>query len=185
VTITTESSPPVKQIVLVDLGTPWLKIANWKRAGQSITSELVRDVGTAQTGLSEVYGRISTELQVLAGDVVKRTHLLRQKAGLFRRESLPVSINTEVVLSASTQLSETLRRTAMQPLLSASHVLRCHTKKANIEAGQIMSTTWNKIGAGAQHLSFGAIKEHIQNARKSKTLDKAHKRARRLMKRTS
>ncbi|CBF90229.1 hypothetical protein AN0085.2 [Aspergillus nidulans FGSC A4] len=175
----------VKQMVLVDLGTPWLKIANWKRAAQSITSELVRDVGTAQTGLSEVYGRISTELQVLAGDVVKRTHLLRQKASLLRRESLPVSINTEVVLSASTQLSETLRRTAMQPFLSASHVLRCHTKKANIEAGQIMSTTWNKIGAGAQQLSFGAIKEHIQNARKSKTLDKAHKRARRLMKRTS
>ncbi|KAL4748386.1 hypothetical protein BDW72DRAFT_180624 [Aspergillus terricola var. indicus] len=185
VTITTESRPPVKQIVLVDLGTPWLKIANWKRAAQSITSEIVRDVGTAQTGLSEVYGRISTELQVLAGDVVKRTHLLRQKAGLLRRDSLPVPINTEVVLSASTQLSEILRRTAMQPLLSASHVLRCHTKKANIEAGQIMSTTWNKIGAGAQHLSLEAIKEHIQNARKSKTLDRAHKRARRLMKRTS
>ncbi|KAL5002157.1 hypothetical protein BDV10DRAFT_158475 [Aspergillus recurvatus] len=185
VTITTESRPPVKQIVSVDLGTPWLKIANWKHAAQTITSELVQDVSTAQTGLSEVYGRISTELQVLAGDVVKRTHLLRQKAGLLRRDSLPISIDTEGVLSASQQLSEIFQRTAVQPFLSASHVLQCHTKKANIEARQIMSSTWNKIGVGAQHLSPGVIKEHIQRARKSKTLDKAHKRARRLMKRTS
>ncbi|KAL6238587.1 hypothetical protein BDW75DRAFT_201054, partial [Aspergillus navahoensis] len=101
VTITTESRPPVNQIVSVDLGTPWLKIANWKHAAQTITSELVRDVSTAQTGLSEVYGRISTELQVLAGDVVKRTHLLRQKTGLLRRDSLPISIDSEAVLSAS------------------------------------------------------------------------------------
>ncbi|KAL5051825.1 hypothetical protein BDW71DRAFT_936 [Aspergillus fruticulosus] len=185
VTITTESRPPVKQIVSVDLGTPWLKISNWKHAAQTITSKLVRDVSTTQTGLSEVYGRISTELQVLAGDVVKRTHLLQQKAGLLRRDSLPMSIDTEAVLSASKQLSKIFQRTAVQPFLSASHVLQCRTKKANIEAGQMMSSTWSKIGAGAQHLSPGIIKEHIQNARKSKTLDKAHKRARRLMKRTS
>ncbi|KAL4975391.1 hypothetical protein BDW66DRAFT_69159 [Aspergillus desertorum] len=183
VTITTESRPPVKQIVSVDLGTHWLKIANWKHAAQTITSVLVRDVSTAQTGLSEVYGRIFSELQVLAGDVVKRAHLLRQKADLLRRDSL--SFDTEVVLSVSKQLSEIFHRTAVQPFLSASHVLQCHTKKANIEARQMVSNTWNKIGAGTQHLSPSVIKEHIQNARKSKTLDKAHKRARRLMKRAS
>ncbi|RDW62982.1 uncharacterized protein DSM5745_10093 [Aspergillus mulundensis] len=185
VTIITESRPPVTQVVSIDLGTPWLKIANWKRAAHAITSELVRDVGTAQTGLSEVYGRISTELQVLAGDVVKRTHLLREKASVLRRDSLSVVINTDAVLSTSKQLSEVFQRTAVQPFFSASQVLQCHTRKASIEARQMVSSTWGKICAGAQHLTPGAMREHYHNARKSKTLDKAHKRARRLMKGTS
>ncbi|KAL4785570.1 hypothetical protein BJX76DRAFT_177244 [Aspergillus varians] len=183
VTITADSDPPVNQIVSVDLGTPWLKIANWKRAAQTITSELIRDMGTAQSGLSEAYGRISTELQVIVGDVVKRTHLLRQKAALLRRESLPNSLGTrEAILSTSKQISEIFQRTAVQPFLSASSVLQCHTKKVNDGAKQVMSDTWSKISAGTQRLSPGDIGERVRNARKSKTLDKAHKKARRLMK---
>lgn len=182
VTITVDSKPPVSQTVSVDLGTPWLKVANWKRAAQAITSELVRDVGTAQMGLSEVYGRVSNELQVLVGDIVKRTHFLRQKASLLRRDSLSVSFNTrDIVLPTSKQVSEVFQRTAVQPFVSASSVLQCHAKKVNDEAKQIISSTWDRINACAQRLS-PKIGEHVHNVRKSKTLDKAHRRARRLMK---
>ncbi|KAL2829982.1 hypothetical protein BDW59DRAFT_141568 [Aspergillus cavernicola] len=183
VAICADSKPPVKQIVSVDLGTPWLKIANWKRAAQSITSQLSRELGTAQTGISEAYGRISTDLQVLMGDVVKRAHLIRQEASLLRQDPLQVSPGTkDAVLSTSKQLSEIFQRTAVQPFLSASSVLQGQTKKVNEEARHMMSGTWSKINAGAQRLDPEVVMEHIRNARKSKTLDKVHKRARRLMK---
>lgn len=182
VTITAESKPPFKQTVSVDLGTPWLKVANWKRAAQNITSELVRDMGTAQTGLSLACGRFSTELQVLVGDVVKRTHLLRHKAGLLQRDSLPVPVNMDVVLSTSKQLSEVFQRTALQPFLSAASVLQEETKKVNDEARQALRGTWSKISAGAQSFHSRALSGCFDNARKSKTLETAHKRARRLIK---
>ncbi|KAL4919712.1 hypothetical protein BDW62DRAFT_178283 [Aspergillus aurantiobrunneus] len=183
VTITTDSKQQVNQVVPVDLGTPWLKIANWKRAARTITSELARDMGSAQTGLSEAYGRISTELQVLVGDVVKRTHLLRQKANFLRRDSLSIPLSTrEAVSSTSKQLSEVFQRTALQPFLSASSVLQGQTKRVNDGAKVMVSSTWGKISTSAQRLVPGTMREHVRNVRISKTLDKAHRRARRLMK---
>ncbi|KAL3472968.1 hypothetical protein BJX99DRAFT_234481 [Aspergillus californicus] len=183
VTISDESKPPVEQIMTVDLGTPWLKIANWRRAAQAITSELAREFGTAQTGISGAYIRISTDLQVLMGDVVKRAHLLQYEAGLLRRDPVQLSLDTkDAVVSTTKQISEIFKRTAVQPFLSVSSVLQGQTKKVNEEARHMMSDTWSKISTGAQHLNPGAMMEHVRCVRKSKTLDKAHKRAKRLMK---
>ncbi|KAL2821586.1 hypothetical protein BJX63DRAFT_219693 [Aspergillus granulosus] len=182
VTITTSSRPPTEHVVPVDLGIPWLKIANWKRAAHAITTHLSRDLGTAQTGLSEAYGRITTDLQIIMGDVVRRAHLLRQETNLLQRTSLQLSAGTgDAVLSTSKQISEIFKRTAVQPFISVASVLQCQTKKVNHEARHVISGTWNKINAGAQHLSPGAMMEHVRNVRKSKTLDRAHKRARRLI----
>ncbi|KAL4947418.1 hypothetical protein BDW69DRAFT_178433 [Aspergillus filifer] len=179
----TANKPPVNQVLTIDLGTPWLKIANWKRAAQAITSELIRDMGTAQTGLSEVYGRMSTELQVVVGDVVKRTHLLRQKASLIGRDSLHINIGArEAISSTSKQLSEVFQRTAVQPFRSATSILQGQANKVNCEAKEVIGSTWSKISANFQRLNPGAMKEHAVNVRKSRTLDKVHKRARRLMK---
>ncbi|KAL3495184.1 hypothetical protein BJX62DRAFT_196274 [Aspergillus germanicus] len=182
VTITTVSKPPTVQVVPVDLGIPWLKIANWKRAAHAISTHLSRDLGTAQTGLSEAYGRITTDLQIIMGDVVRRAHLLQQEASLLGRNPLQLSIDTgEALFSTSKQISEIFKRSAVQPFISAASVLQYQTQSVNDEARHFVSGTWNKINAGAQRLSPGAMMEHIRNARKSKTLDIAHKRARRLM----
>ncbi|KAJ0425498.1 hypothetical protein BJY00DRAFT_181591 [Aspergillus carlsbadensis] len=182
VTITTVSKPPTVQVVPVDLGLPWLKIASWKRAAHAISTHLSRDLGTAQTGLSEAYGRITTDLQIIMGDVVRRAHLLRQEASLLGRSPLQLSIDTgEALFSTSKQISEIFKRSAVQPFISAASVLQYQTKSVNDEARHFVSGTWNKINAGAQRLSPGAMMEHVRNARKSKTLDIAHKRARRLM----
>ncbi|KAL4887452.1 hypothetical protein BJY04DRAFT_175967 [Aspergillus karnatakaensis] len=182
VTITADSKRPVHQVVSVDLGTPWLKIANWKRAAHTITSHLARDVGTAQTGISETYGRVSTELQVFMGDLAKRVHVLRHEASLLQRDSFPISIDTRgLALWTTKQISEAFQHTAVQPFLSVSSVLQLRTKKANEEVKQAIGATWSKITTGAQRLGPEAILEHVRNVRKSKTLDTAHKRARRLL----
>ncbi|KAL5366703.1 hypothetical protein BJX96DRAFT_180970 [Aspergillus floccosus] len=182
ITITTASRPALKQTTSVDFGTPWLKIANWKRAAQAISAQLMRDFNSAQTGLSEVYGRLSTDLQVLMGDVVKRAHVLRRDAEILRQESAQVSQGTkELVLARSKQLSEVVRRTAVQPFLAASSVLQGHTHKMNREAREMVSGTWNRLSTRAQGFDLSLMMEHVRNARKCTALDRAQKRARNLM----
>ncbi|KAF9894586.1 hypothetical protein FE257_006472 [Aspergillus nanangensis] len=184
VTITTSSWPAKHQTTSVDFGTPWLKIANWKRAAQTISSQLMREFNTAQTGLSEVYGRLSTDLQVVMGDVVKRAHLIRREAESFRRDSVQASLGTkEVVLSRSKQLSEAVRRNAVQPFLAVSSVLQGHTNEFNREAREIMSDTWTRISTRAQGFDLSTMLDHVRNASKCKALDTAQKRARGLMRR--
>lgn len=182
VTITTQTKPPVNETISVDLGTPWLKIANWKRAAQVITSQVMRDFSTAHTGFSEAYGRLFTDLQVLMGDVVKRAHVLRREADELRRDSLGLSLDTrEVVLGRSKQLSEVIKRNAVQPFLAASSVLQDHTNKVNREAKEIMSGTWKRISTHAHGLDVVAWKDHVRNVRKCKALDRAQKKARGLV----
>lgn len=184
VTITTNSKPPINETISVDLGTPWLKIANWKRAAQVISSQLMKDFGTAQTGFSEAYGRLFTDLQILMGDVVKRAHVLRREADEFRLDSFGLSLETrDVVLSRSKQLSEVIKRNAVQPFLAASAVLQEHTDKVNREAKEIMSDTWRRISSRDYRVDIVAWKDYVRNARKCKALDEAQKKAKGLMRR--
>ncbi|PYH96323.1 hypothetical protein BO71DRAFT_397243 [Aspergillus ellipticus CBS 707.79] len=184
VAITTASKPPRTQTTSVDFGTPWLKIQNWKRAAQAITSQLLRDFSTAQTGLSEVYVRIFTDVQVLMGDVVKRAHFLQHEAASLRHGSMQISADTkDLVLSRSGQLTEAVKRTAVQPFLAASAVLQARTNKAQTGAREMVSDTWNKISSRVQEFNLGTMKERIRNARKSKALDNAQKGAQGLLRR--
>ncbi|KAI9928252.1 hypothetical protein ASPWEDRAFT_26669 [Aspergillus wentii DTO 134E9] len=188
ITITTDSKPFLSQVTPVDFGTPWLKIANWKRAAHAISAQFTRDLNIAQTGLSEVYGRICTDLQVLMGDVVKKSHFLRQEADLLRRDSVQqLSLGTrEVVLSRSRQLSEAVKRTALQPFLTASSALQERTDRVNRDAKELVSGTWNRISSvSTQGVDLGAMMDHVRNARKCKTLDIAQTRARSLVWRKS
>ncbi|RAL13963.1 uncharacterized protein BO97DRAFT_422879 [Aspergillus homomorphus CBS 101889] len=186
VTIFTTSKPHYTQTTSVDFGTPWLKVQNWKRAAHAISSQFLKEFGTAQTGLSEAYGRICTDLQVLMGDVVKKAHFLRREASSLRHDSMQLSHGTkELVLSKSAQLTQVVRRTAVQPLLAASAAFQGHTERVNRGAREIMSDTWNKLSASAQGLDLASVKTHIRNAnaRKCQALNKAQQRARGLMKR--
>ncbi|PWY84958.1 hypothetical protein BO70DRAFT_361356 [Aspergillus heteromorphus CBS 117.55] len=184
VTIATVSKPPRTQTTSVDFGTPWLKIQNWKRAAHDITSQFVRELSTAQTGLTEAYGRICTDLQVLMGDVVKKTHFLQQEASSLRQDSVQLSVETkDLVLARSGKLGEVVKRTAVQPLLAASAVLQARANKVQAGAREKMSDTWDRISSQAQGFDLGALKEHFRNARKSKALDKAQKGARGLLRR--
>ncbi|PYH78772.1 hypothetical protein BO82DRAFT_152702 [Aspergillus uvarum CBS 121591] len=184
VIITSNSKPPFTQTTSVDFGTPWLKIQNWKRAAHAISSQFLKEFGSAQTGLSEAYGRICTDLQVLMGDVVKKAHFLRREASSLGHDSVQLSHGTkELVLSKSAQLGQVVKRTAVQPLLAASAAFQGHTERINKGAREVMSGTWNKISASAQGLDLTNMKTHIRNARKCQTLSKAQQRARSLMKR--
>ncbi|KAE8374085.1 hypothetical protein BDV26DRAFT_270723 [Aspergillus bertholletiae] len=183
VTVIMASSPPLRQTTLVDFGTPWLKIANWRRAAQVISSQFIGDFSTAQVGLSEVYSRLCTDLQVLMGDVVKKAHHLRREANVLHYGTEQLSETKDVVVSRSKQLSEVVRRTAVQPFLAVSSVLQEKTNKVNQETREIIGDTWHRISNQAHGFELKSVKDHIRSARRSQALDKAQRRAKRLMKR--
>lgn len=185
VTITTHSKPPLKETTQVDFGTPWLKIANWKRAASAVSSQLVQDLGTAQTGLSRAYDRLRTDLQVAMGDAVKRSHVLRQEVDVFHHDSVQLSLDTRnAVLARSKQLSEVVRRSAVQPFWAACSAFQEHTGKVNTEAKELISNTWDRIkDLSAPSINLEGLMGQFRKARKSETLGKAQKRVQRLTKR--
>ncbi|KAJ5199945.1 hypothetical protein N7491_009257 [Penicillium cf. griseofulvum] len=177
-TITTKSKQPVNQTMAVDFGTPWLKIANWKRAAQELSSKFTKEIHTAQTGLTEVYGRLSTDLQVIVGDVVKRTHLLRRDAEELRRESLNAR---DAVLSRSKEISGVLTRNTIQQFRSVSSVLQMQSSRVNKEAKGLVHNAWSRIGKSATKLDPRSMMDRVRNARKCDALDRAQSRARHIM----
>ncbi|KAJ5817688.1 hypothetical protein N7447_007696 [Penicillium robsamsonii] len=177
-TITTKSRQPISQTMAVDFGTPWLKIANWKRAAQEISSQFAKEIQTAQTGLTEVYGRLSTDLQVIVGDVVKRAHFLHRNAEDLRYESVDAC---DAVLSRSKQISEALTRNAVQRFRSVSSVLQIRSSRVNKDAKGLVHDAWSRIGESATKLDLQSMMDRVRNVRKCDALDRAQSRARYVM----
>ncbi|KAJ5832634.1 hypothetical protein N7474_000945 [Penicillium riverlandense] len=175
VTIVAKSKSLLNQTTAVDFGTPWLKIESWRRAAQDVSSHLVQDWHMAQTGLTEVYGRFSTDLQVLVGDVVKRSHFLRQDAERLRREGMHVR---DTVLSRSKQLSEVFSQTAVQRFRSVSSELQRRSVRVNREAKVLASDVWNRLGESAAKVDLRAVMDRVRNVSKCAALDRAQTRAR-------
>ncbi|KAJ5783028.1 hypothetical protein N7457_004802 [Penicillium paradoxum] len=169
-TITTQSKRPISETMILDFGTPWLKISNWKRAARGISSQFAKDLHTAQTGLTEVYGRFSTDLQVIMGDVVKRTHILRRDAEALN------SSNT--VLSRSKQISEVVTRNAIQRFRSAASVLQLRSSRVNEEAKGLVHDVWSRLENSAAKLDIRNMMDRVRKARKCEALDRAQSRAR-------
>ncbi|KAJ5496749.1 hypothetical protein N7463_008736 [Penicillium fimorum] len=177
-TITTKTRQPTSQTMAVDFGTPWLKIANWKRAAQEISSQFAKEIQIAQTGLTEVYGRLSTDLQVIVGDVVKIAHFLRRDAEDLRRESVCAR---DAVLSRSKQISEALTRNTVQRFRSVSSVLQMRSSRVNKEAKGLVHDAWSRLEESATKLDLHSMMDRVRNVRKCDALDRAQSRARYVM----
>jgi len=181
VSITACSRPPLDQMTQVDFGTPWLKIASWKRAAHAVSSQLLKDINTAQAGLTEISNRLSTDLQSWMGDVVERSHALWQGTKPLRRDSIPFSRGTsETVLSRSKRLSEAVRRGALQKFASAAMVLQEHARALNRDTLELRNTL-STLRMPTQGMSWVCISDRIQNIKKSKPLATAQRRARTLV----
>lgn len=173
VTVTSKFNHPVNQTMKIDFGTPWLKIANWRRAAQNISSQITKDLQVAQTGLSEVYGRLTTDLQVIMGDVVKRSHFLWEDAERFRREGLHAG---DIVLARSKQLSEVITRNAVQRFQSVSSVLQSRSVTVNRGAKGIVSNAWSRLGKSTPNIDVHCSLDRVRSVRSA--LDRAQARAR-------
>lgn len=173
VTITVKSKPPINQTMTIDFGIPWLKVANWRRAAQNLSSQITKDLQIAQTELSEVYGRLTTDLQVIMGDVVKRSHFLWEDAELLRRESIRAG---DKVLSRSKQISKVITSNTLQRFQTMSSILQGHSVTVNRGAKGIVDDAWNRLGKSTANLDLYRTLEGVRSVKSA--LGRAQTRAR-------
>ncbi|RMJ28764.1 hypothetical protein PHISP_00409 [Aspergillus sp. HF37] len=181
VTITT-MRPRFTQTTELDFGTPWLKMANWKRTAQAVSTQVTRDLTIAHVSASEVYGRLQCDLQALMEDVVGKSHSLRRETDWLLRDSVQISLAArDTLLSRSKQLSEVIRRDGLPRIQAASSAFQGHTGRAKQEAKELVSNAWNRIMVWAQAVDINAMTDSIRNIQQSNALDMAQKRARSLL----
>lgn len=172
VTIST-LKPPLEQVTQVDFGTPWLKIENWKRAARAVSWQLARDLNTAQTSLSMMYDRLSTDLQELMGDVVKKAHSLRDDTGFLQPDSMQLSSTAKDIFSGAKQLSEI----ATRQFLEAERVFQENRNKQKQATRELICDAWSQVSTWAKSVDMNRMMDSMRNVRRSQTLEKAQQRA--------
>jgi hypothetical protein len=185
VTVKISSKTPREQTLEVDFGRPWLKIENWKRAAQAVSAHIMRDFGHAQTGVSEIYGRLSTDVEVWMGDVVKRSHALRREAESFRPDPVQLRETRDVVIAKSKELTEVAKHTAVQQFTAAKVALGKMQKQSQIVhkgAHDFMSNALSSIASRKGTLK--SFKERLQNVKPLDSLARAQKAAKQLTEQT-
>ncbi|PGH19442.1 hypothetical protein AJ80_03943 [Polytolypa hystricis UAMH7299] len=177
VTITTKSKPSLEQVSEVDFGTPWLKIANWKKAAQSIQALLWKDLNAAQVGITEVYNRVSADAQTINGALLK-------EAEVAHRESFQRALSsTNSIVAKSRQLSEKFKRGA-EKLTVSSKQLRNQARNELAELTNRALSAVHQHGAKLRQsakVNFCPLTGKLEEIRKSQSLAMAQKRARALV----
>jgi hypothetical protein len=164
VTVKVKSKTPKEQTLEVDFGTPWLKIENWKRAAQTVSSQVKRDLTHAQTGLFEIYSRLSTDMQVWMGDVVKKSHDLRREAESFGPGSAQLRETRDALIARSKELTEVATRNAMQQFNAAKVAMEKMQKQSKIfnrGAREFVSNALSSLSSHTRDLD--KIKDGLQN----------------------
>ncbi|OKL61230.1 hypothetical protein UA08_03485 [Talaromyces atroroseus] len=165
VSVSSRSRQPREQSLEVDFGTPWLKIENWKRAAQTVSSQIRRDLDSAQTGLSDIYARLSTDVQVWMGDVVKKSHTIRQEAESLRVDDRQFKASLDAIITRSKEISNIITRSTSQQFKVATTVLEKIHKQSialNKEARDIINATRSFWGTRSNDLHI--LKNSIQDA---------------------
>lgn len=109
ISVSTAKKPRVNETFQVDFGTPWLKIAGWKRAAQAITEQVREEFQSAQTGLNLAYGQTSTGVQAFMRNAVKKADSAMKEVEKIGMASLDqTSKTTEIMLAQSKELSRTV-----------------------------------------------------------------------------
>ena len=194
VSITTKSKPRLSQVSEMDFGTPWLKISGWKKAARGISSRVMRDISTAQIGLSDVYVRVSTDMQVWMGDAVKKADSLRRETEILRRDSMKRTFEstTGAVMARSKQYSDIIKREGEKQLASVSALLQKPAQTFNRETLGFTNEVWSTLQQRAKKISqsvcspnLSHLRDTLQEASKSRPLALAQSRARQLLKKHS
>ncbi|WEW60996.1 hypothetical protein PRK78_006485 [Emydomyces testavorans] len=178
VTISVKTKPLVEQITEVDFGTPWLKIANWKRAAQSLSYQVREDLNAAQTGLTEAFHRVSLDLQLMS-DALKR------EAGFPRRDLIRHMFETaNEVMRKSKRISELVKRDTVKRIMASSRTLQKQAQSVNKEATALVNELWAKMQLHAERIRQSAkpmdltqFRRTVERAKKSQSLASAQKQA--------
>ncbi|PGG99994.1 hypothetical protein AJ79_08356 [Helicocarpus griseus UAMH5409] len=149
VSITTKSKPVIEQVTEVDFGTPWLKIANWKKAAQELSFQLRKDLNAAQAGLSDAYSRVFTDLHEMSDT-------LRTEAESAGSNTMQRALKaTGLMLAKSKQLSEVIKKRTRNSVMASSTSL-CETlstaNRGALQVWQSANEGWFAVEREAKRL---------------------------------
>lgn len=190
VSISTKSKPHLSQVSEIDFGTPWLKISGWKKAARGISSRLMKDLSTAQTGLSDVYVRLSGDMQVWIGDAVKKADLLRRETEVLRKDSVQRTLasTTGAVMTRSKQYTDIIKREGEKQLATVSAMLLKPAQRINRETLGFTNEMWStlqyrakKVSQSVRSTDISHLRDKFHEASRSRPLAVAQSRARRLL----
>lgn len=109
ISVWTKKKPMINETFQVDFGTPWLKLAGWKRSAQALTEQVREELQSAQSGLNAAYGQTSTGVQAFMRDAVKKAEGALKEVEKIGMTSLSrTSKTTEMMIAQSKELSRGL-----------------------------------------------------------------------------
>lgn len=168
----TRTNPFIEQKEDIDFGTPWLKIASWKKSAQVLSSQLKKELNVAQTGLSKAYNRVRVDLQAM-GDTLPTS-----------RYPLPhVHKAATAMMRKSMQLSGNFKRGAIDRIAISSKSILVRAQSVGEDATELATGLWSELQNRANHVlqskttAFKRIHFKLQEMKRSRSLSRAQKRA--------
>jgi hypothetical protein len=120
-------------------------------------------------------------MEVWMGDVVKKSHALRQEAESFRPDSAQLRETRDVLLAKSKELAEAAKHTALQQFSAAQVAMEKMQKQRKIlnkGALDFMNNAWNSIASHMEDLE--CFKKRLQKMKPLDSLARAQKSAHQL-----
>ncbi|MCJ1380019.1 hypothetical protein MMC17_003122 [Xylographa soralifera] len=187
ISVWTAKRPKINETFQVDFGTPWLKIAGWKKAAQAITEQVRGELQSAQTGLNSAYGQTSVGVQALVRDAVRKADAALKEVEKIGLASLnQTSRTTEIMLAQSKELSRTMTQHLQQHSVKVSSRLakqRKNLRKDVYEYTRRMSSLFTQqaqiLAEAATGLNVAALAHEVQDYRE-KHLRETQKKALRM-----
>ncbi|MCJ1402748.1 hypothetical protein MMC11_005969 [Xylographa trunciseda] len=184
ISVWTAKKPRINETFQVDFGTPWLKIAGWKKAAQAITEQVRGELQSAQTGLNLAYGQTSTGVQAFVRDAVRKADAALKEVEKIGLASLnQTSRTTEIMLAQSKELSRTMTQHIQQHSVKVSSQLakqRKNLRKDVYDYTRRMSSLFTQqaqiLAEAATGLNVAALANEVQDYRE-KHLRETQKKA--------
>ena len=175
VSVWTLKKPRINETFQVDFGSPWLKLAPWRRASQITTEQVREELHSAQTGLVNAYEHTTNGVQAFMRDAVTKAECaLREveKAGMI---SLNQTVKTtEVMLAQSKELSRSIAAQLQRSGTMATSSLMAQRQHLHNEiAGftgkmsSLLSRQARTVSEAAARLNVIALAHEIQEYRQT------------------
>ncbi len=180
VSVWTKSKPIIEQTFEMDFGTPWLKIAGWRKAARTLSMHIHSELQAAQTGLQATLTQMSTDLQVVLSQAAKGAKTIRNEA-VKLESSLQRTFQTKALVAARiTDLSTSLSRQSANITGQMSQQARKISKDMTIRVTELSTTISrhvSRIHQGTRGVDISKLLSTIPSARDSKSVKKAQRKA--------
>ncbi|EFR03178.1 hypothetical protein MGYG_06174 [Nannizzia gypsea CBS 118893] len=174
VTVSALSKPKLTKVTGIDFGTPWLKIASWKKATQSLSQALRKDLADAQTGLSRVYIKLTFDFRNLYSAWTANTNNTAADTNANISETLDRAANRARNAVAKSKLaSDCILNNGRKSLRLSSEKLRARAKRVRQKVKTSVSSMMSAAQERAWNLQTPAfnfdLKTRLRNFRRGPT----------------